>query len=372
MHEIKASRPVSVEESFGQFLAQQGGTPDFSQLAAARRLDVLANDLRERRAVDHGASLLGRWLFGGRVKAVRGVYLWGGVGRGKTALVDLLAREMGGRVRRLHFHRFMREVHELLRSLRTQHQADPVAEVAATFAQNIDLLCFDELYVHDIADAMILGGIFDGLVSAGVSLVFTSNVPPSGLYRDGLQRSRFLPTIALLERVTEVLEVDAGVDYRLRVLKKAPVFTLMDTAADAFLNQRFDALSSGEDESSQPLQIEGRVIPVRRRRDGVVWFDFRALCDGPRGTDDYIAIACQFHTVLLSAVPALGADDNSARRFIALVDELYERGVKLLLSSEVPFSGLYSGERLAFEFRRTVSRLTEMQSTDYLGLPHRP
>ena len=140
----------------------------------------------------------------------------------------------------------------------------------------------------------------------------------------------------------------------------------------AFLNQRFDALSSGEDESSQPLQIEGRVIPVRRRRDGVVWFDFRALCEGPRGTDDYIAIACQFHTVLLSAVPALGADDNSARRFIALVDELYERGVKLLLSSEVPFSELYSGERLAFEFRRTVSRLTEMQSTDYLGLPHRP
>ena len=212
----------------------------------------------------------------------------------------------------------------------------------------------------------------DLLVAAGVSLVFTSNVPPSGLYRDGLQRSRFLPTIALLERVTEVIEVDAGVDYRLRVLQKAPVFTLTDAAADTFLNQRFDALSNGEDESSPFLQIEGRPIPVRRRRDGVVWFDFRALCDGPRGTDDYIAIACQFHTVILSGVPSLGADDNAARRFIALIDELYERGVKLLLSSEAPFNKLYGGERLAFEFRRTVSRLTEMQSTDYLGLPHRP
>jgi cell division protein ZapE len=363
---------VSVAVSFDQFLAQQGCAPDPSQRAAAKRLDMLADALRERRSADHKRSLFSRWISKTPVNQVRGVYLWGGVGRGKTALVDLLAREMEGRVRRLHFHRFMHEVHDLLRSLRTQHRTDPVAEVAATFARDIDLLCFDELYVHDIADAMILGGIFEGLVAAGVSLVFTSNVPPSGLYRDGLQRSRFLPTISLLERVTDVIEVDAGIDYRLRELQKAPVFTLTDLHAENFLNQRFEALSTGEDETSHFLQIEGRAISVRRRRDGVVWFDFRALCEGPRGTDDYIAIACQFHTVILSGVPLLGADDNAARRFIALVDELYERGVKLLLSSQVPFNLLYDGDRLAFEFRRTVSRLTEMQSTDYLGLPHRP
>lgn len=362
---------MTVTERYRTLLEGHGFIPDTAQQRAAERLDALACALEANRRTRAPSGLVARLLGKPQRQAVRGVYLWGSVGRGKTMLVDLFVAAVGVRARRSHFHRFMQDVHSRLQALRQSAHSDPLAAVAREIAGEIDLLSFDELYVNDIADAMILGGLFQGLVDAGVTLVFTSNVPPSGLYKDGLQRDRFLPTITLLERVTEVVEVDAGIDYRLRCLERAPMYSHADPDADSRLSARFEDLAMSDGDLGGEIQIEGRVIAVRRHHLGAVWFDFDALCQGPRGTDDYIAIARQFHTVMISNVPAMSADDNAARRFIALVDEFYERAVKLLMSTAVPIEQLYTGERLSFEFRRTISRLTEMQSRDYLGLPHR-
>jgi cell division protein ZapE len=234
------------------------------------------------------------------------------------------------------------------------------------------VLCLDELYVSDIADAMILAGLFAGLDERGVTLVFSSNAPPSELYRDGLQRSRFLPAIALIERCTETVKVDAGHDYRLRQLERAPLFIDGgDEFAEASLALRFEEIAGEPGTAGGMLEVEGRPIPVRRRGAGVVWFDFEAICLGPRSASDYVEIARDFHTVLVSGVPVFedGANDP-ARRFIALVDEFYDRNVKLVLSAAAPADALYRGERLAFEFERTRSRLAEMQAHDYLARPH--
>jgi cell division protein ZapE len=366
------SRVVSVAERFNAYLAAQGWQPDESQSNAAERLDQLAHTMVVARRQGQRPTLLGRLLARGRPTAPRGLYLWGGVGRGKTLLVDLFVAEVGGRTRRSHFHRFMQEVHARLNTLRATATVDPVAELAHELSGEADLLCFDELFVKDIADAMILGALFKGLRERGVTLVVTSNTPPSGLYKDGLQRNRFLPTIALLEEATDVVEVDGGTDYRLRALRRAPVFTICGELSDNFLNGRFQELSMGPPVTDTDMEIEGRAIKCRKRQGGIAWFDFSAICLGPRGTDDYIFISRQFHTVIVSNVPALSNDDNAARRFISMIDEFYERSVKLLLSTAVPIDALYAGDRLAFDFRRTISRLTEMQSESYLGLPHRP
>jgi cell division protein ZapE len=305
-------------------------------------------------------------------KLVRGIYLWGGVGRGKTMLLDLFAAQSGARIRRIHFHHFMRDVHARLRELHDSAQDNPLSIIAADYASSIDVLCLDELLVSDIADAMILGGLFSGLTEKGVTLVITSNLPPDQLYRDGLQRSRFLPAIELLEKITEVVEVDAQIDYRLRTLQSEPLIIRADAEADERMAERFMGIAMAPGLQDGLIEIEGRQIHFRGRHDGVVWFDFAALCLGPRGTLDYIALARQFHTVFLSSVPDLSADDNAVRRFIALVDEFYDRNVKLLLSIETSLEDLYRGERLAFDFRRTLSRLNEMTSRAYLELPHRP
>jgi cell division protein ZapE len=221
---------------------------------------------------------------------------------------------------------------------------------------------------------MLLGGLFAALVQRGVTLVFTSNAPPSGLYRDGLQRSRFLPAIALLERVTEVVQMDAGTDYRLRQLERAPLYVAAaDADAEDRLARLFAALAGEAGVAGGFIEIEHRRIAVRRRVHGVAWLEFAALCEGPRSAADYIAIARQYHTLLLSNVPLFGeGGDDPARRFVALVDELYDRAVKLVVSAAAPPAELYRGERLAFEFRRTASRLIEMQSREYLARPHRP
>lgn len=310
----------------------------------------------------------------GRTPA-HGIYLWGGVGRGKTMLLDLFADRAqlaGVRVQRLHFHRFMEDVHSRLRDLQTAAHPDPLRTVAGAYAAHLDVLCLDELFVSDIADAMILGGLFAAFHARDLALVITSNVPPTGLYRDGLQRSRFLPAIELLEQVTDVVQVDAAVDYRLRRLEKAPLVIRADAAADRQLEARFREIAMADGLADGLLSLEGRTLAYRRRRDGVIWFDFDAVCRGPRGTADYIALAREFHTVVVSSVPRLTDDDNAARRFIALVDEFYDRNVKLLLSTTVELEQIYTGERLEFEFRRTLSRLTEMQSRDYLEMPHKP
>jgi cell division protein ZapE len=266
----------------------------------------------------------------------------------------------------------MKEVHARLGDLRDV--PDPLDRVAADIARDVRVLCLDELFVSDIADAMLLAGLFTGLRERNVTLVFTSNLPPAELYRDGLQRQRFLPAIALLEQHCEVINVDAGQDYRLRQLEKAPLYLdarLPGTRSQ--LEHRFKDLAGPSSHAAGEIQVEGRAIPCVARADEVIWFDFACLCDGPRSQSDYVELARDFHTVLVSDVPQLDAlQDNAARRFIALVDEFYDRGVKLMLAAHAPIDDLYVGERLQFEFERTRSRLAEMQTHDYLARPHRP
>jgi cell division protein ZapE len=356
--------------AYRESLLRHGYRADPAQEHAVARLDDLRRRLQQR---DRPQGWLGRLV--GRPDGgapVRGVYLWGGVGRGKTFLMDLFHAGLHVPSRREHFHRFMKGVHGHLHELRSVE--DPLPRVAAGIAADARVLCLDELFVSDIADAMILSGLFESLVAQGVTLVFTSNSPPSGLYRDGLQRQRFLPAIALLEQHCEVINVDAGQDYRLRQLEKAPLY--LDArlpGTRSLLEHRFKDLGGPSGQAAGEIEVEGRAIPCLARADEVIWFDFASLCDGPRSQSDYVELARDFHTVLISDVPQLDAlQDNAARRFIALVDEFYDRGVKLMLAAHAPIDDLYVGERLRFEFERTRSRLAEMQTHDYLARPHRP
>lgn len=304
---------------------------------------------------------------------VRGLYLWGGVGRGKTYLVDTFFDALPlERKQRIHFHSFMRAVHAELKDL--QSQQEPLRIVARRFAEKARVICLDEFFVSDITDAMLLYGLLKELFACGVTLITTSNIEPDGLYKDGLQRARFLPAIALLKQHVDVLNVDGGVDYRLRYLEKAEIYHYpLDDNAERILNDVFNHIAPEPGHRGGNVEIEGRFIPTLREADGVVWFNFRAICDGPRGTADYIEIARCYHTVLISNLPVMDWQlENQARRFVNLVDEFYDRGVKLILSAAASPFDLYQGEKLKFEFQRTVSRLQEMQSHDYLERPHLP
>ena len=301
-----------------------------------------------------------------------GLYVWGGVGRGKTMLMDLFFDCLPAERRlRMHFHRFMRRVHQGL--TRLSGTADPLKKVAAEFAEEADVLCFDEFFVSDIGDAMILAEVLAELFDLGVSLVATSNVEPKNLYENGLQRRRFLPAIDLLYQHTSVLHVDNGMDFRLRALEQAEIYHYpLGDAAEESLSRSFAALGPDQPESEVLLNIEGRDIPARKVSDDVVWFDFSALCEGPRSQNDYIELAMVYHAVLISNVPIMTArKEDAARRFISLVDEFYDHGVKLIISAEAGITEIYQGERLRFEFERTQSRLLEMQSHDYLAASHR-
>jgi len=353
-------------------LERRGYAPDASQLAAIARLE----DLRRRliaaeRAERKPLARMRRLLRPPRSAAERGVYLWGGVGRGKTLLMDAFHESLPfeGK-RRRHFHRFMHEVHAQLKTL--AQTESPLQVVADRFATGLRVLCLDELHVNDIADAMILARLFAALHDRGVTLVFTSNVPPAGLYRDGLQRRRFLPAIAMLEKHTEVVAVDAGTDYRLRELAKASLYLDSQlTATPAAMARLFEFFAGGPGVAAGQIEIAGRPIEVLRESHNAAWFEFAALCEGPRGQDDYIEIAGDYPAVLLSNVPVFDeTGDNAARRFISLIDELYDRGVNLALSAAAPPERLYRGTRLAFEFQRTSSRLAEMQTEQYLARSH--
>jgi len=305
---------------------------------------------------------------------LRGLYLWGGVGRGKTFLVDEFFAELPARrKRREHFHRFMQDVHARL--ARHRNRASPLEQVGEDLAAKARVLCIDEFVVGDVADAMILGALLAALFRRGVTLVATSNQPPGELYRGGLQRERFLPAIALLERHCRVQQVDGGTDYRLQRLELARLWLGPDVGdAEARMADEFERLAGSPGERYAKVQVEGRPVRARRAAEGVVWFDFRELCEGPRSAADYIEISRCYHAVAVSGVPVMDATaDDAARRFVTLIDELYDRGVKLILSAaaDAP-EALYRGERLALEFRRAASRLHEMQGRSYLARPHRP
>ena len=274
--------------------------------------------------------------------------------------------------KRLHFHRFMREVHRKLNDF--QGESNPLKKVAASFAGQARVICFDEFFVSDITDAMLLAGLLDEMFKLGVTLVATSNVEPDHLYENGLQRRKFLPAIELLNTHTLVHNMDGGLDYRLRALESAEIYHFpLDDAAETGLQAAFRSISPDEGRAAVVLPIEGRDIATRRCGDGVAWFEFAALCDGPRSQNDYIELARLFQTVLIGNVPRFGEQkEDQARRFISLVDEFYDRSVKLILSAESPILDLYHGRRLAFEFQRTESRLQEMQSKEYLARQHKP
>lgn len=305
---------------------------------------------------------------------IKGLYMWGGVGRGKTYLMDVFFESLPFAAKqRMHFHRFMRYVHGEMKA--RQGEKDPLVAIAKEFARTTRVLCFDEFFVTDITDAMILAGLLETLFDEGVVLVATSNIVPDDLYYNGLQRARFLPAIALLKEHTTVLNVDGGTDYRLRLLEQAELFHFpLDDSAEVFLTERFTTLNSYPERVREgaKLSIENRLIESVRTAPGIGWFEFLALCDGPRSQNDYIELATEFHTVLLANVPQMdGHMDDQCRRFINLVDELYDRSVKLIVTADVGIDDLYQDGRLEFEFARTRSRLLEMQSTEFLAREHK-
>jgi cell division protein ZapE len=429
---------------YAQQLTERGFRADPVQAAVVDRLDDLRQRLIVAREAD--ASIMRRWFSALGSKSasepVRGIYLWGGVGRGKTWMMDLFYQSLPfPERRRRHFHRFMHDVHAELKSL--QQREAPLEAVADRIAQDTRVLCFDEFFVSDIADAMILGGLFAALFKRGVTLVATSNVEPRNLYKDGLQRQRFLPTIDLLEQYVDVVAVDGATDYRLRRLTQAGTYLPSDAPdTGKRLRELFDELADHDGDDSPPhgrmadgrpadsdptlgaagktaaltrtdvagtrpiapskppaepatrrninqsgrpwptrvpvdpdssIEIEGRRIPVICERGGVVWFDFMALCSGPRSQEDYIEIARNYQSVIVSDIPVFDSlHEDEARRFIALVDELYDRNVNLIVSAAAPPIDLYRGDRVAFQFERTASRLIEMQSEEYLAREHRP
>jgi cell division protein ZapE len=352
----------SPQARYHDLLARSQLSADPVQAAVVERLDDLF--LRLSAPQPRGPVAWWRRWRGERLEPVRGLYLWGGVGRGKTMLMDLFYEALpeGARLR-IHFHRFMQRVHRDLTDL--TGTANPLEIVAGRFAAESTVLCFDELFVSDIGDAMILGELLDALFARGVTLVATSNVAPPDLYRDGLQRRRFLPVIAELEKHCEVHHVDGATDYRLRVLERLEIYHApLDRDAEEGLARYFGQLAPDEAaEHDVTIEVERRPIRVRRLAEDVAWFDFAELCEGPRSQNDYIELAREFHAVLVSGVPRFDASrEDSARRFISLIDEFYDRNVKLIVSAEVEPGQLYAGERLRFEFERTVSRLLEMQS----------
>jgi cell division protein ZapE len=354
-------------------LEGEGFTHDPAQEMAVQRLQ----DLYERLLQRHRQRSSLRRRVARRLRRheppERGLYFWGGVGRGKTYLMDAFFDCLPMRRKlRVHFHRFMQRVHRELAEL--EGEKNPLERIADRLERETEVICFDEFFVSDIADAMILANFLEAIFDRGIALVATSNIAPPGLYENGLQRSRFLPAIDLLERHTEVVNVDGGTDYRLRTLERAELYHWpLGPAADASLSDSFGRLAPEATRHWERIEINGRYLTCRCLADDVVWFEFPELCGGPRAPADYIELARIFHAVVLSGVPVLGAArDDEARRFVNLVDEFYDRNVKLVIAAEALPHELYRGTRLAFEFERTVSRLQEMQSHAYLALEHRP
>ncbi len=375
------ARPMSIRQLYDAQVREGHIERDAAQEAVVARLDALCAAL-------HGyvpgrkAGALG-WMFGAKAKhpALRGVYIWGGVGRGKSMLMDMFFGEVDlGKKRRVHFHAFMAEVHAEIYKHRQALKSglvkgeDPIEPVAEGIARGATLLCFDEFTITDIADAMILGRLFKALFALGVIVVATSNIAPSNLYVGGLNRSLFLPSIALMEEHMDVVELDARTDFRMQKLAGSETLHVpVDAAATAALTATFKALTGQETGKPATLTVLGRAVPVPQSRGNVARFTFAELCQKPLGAQDYLAIAQRYQCVLIDAIPVLKASQrNEAKRFIILIDAFYEAHVKLFASAAAPPDRLFEAEdgREAFEFQRTISRLNEMQSDDYMALHH--
>ncbi|KEY59957.1 cell division protein ZapE [Serratia sp. DD3] len=354
---------------------------DAVQHQAVTQLDHIYQALQHRPtdvATKRGSRWkLSHWLGKGPAtthpRPVQGLYMWGGVGRGKTWLMDLFFHSLpDDRKLRLHFHRFMLRVHEELMTL--QGHENPLEIIADGFKAQTDVLCFDEFFVSDITDAMLLATLLQALFARGITLVATSNIQPDDLYRHGLQRARFLPAIALIKAHCEVMNVDAGIDYRLRTLTQAHLYlTPLTEQTQEAMDHMFLRLAGNMGNAGLVLQINHRPLPVLHAVDGVLAVDFHTLCEEARSQLDYIALSRLYHSVMLYNVRVMGPlNESTARRFLALVDEFYERHVNLVISAEGSMFEIYQGEQLKFEFQRCLSRLQEMQSEEYLKLPHLP
>ncbi|WP_085540991.1 cell division protein ZapE [Cedecea sp. NFIX57] len=371
---------LSPASRYQQALAEGSFQPDDVQREAIMRLDAIWQALSVAPTPAPAGGLLTKFgkLFGKKeVQAgqepARGLYMWGGVGRGKTWLMDMFFQSLPGeRKLRLHFHRFMLRVHEEL--AQQQGHTDPLEIIADGFKAEADVLCFDEFFVSDITDAMLLGTLMKALFARGITLVATSNIPPDDLYRNGLQRARFLPAIEAIKRYCDVMNVDAGIDYRLRTLTQAHLWLSplnADTAVQ--MEKLYVALAGAKREGVPVLEINHRPMVTMGAANQTLAIDFSTLCVDARSQHDYIALSRQFHTVLLFNVTVMTTlMESEARRFIAMVDEFYERHVKLVVSAEAELFNIYQGERLKFEFQRCLSRLQEMQSEEYLRRPHLP
>jgi cell division protein ZapE len=365
-------QPAQADDSrsFADYARQaahsHGFSLDSSQIRALEHFERLRDELTESEQAEQ--SLLRVFL---RQQPVRGLYLWGGVGRGKSFLMNAFFDSVPiERKSRVHFHRFMQDIHHRLRDW--QGEENPLVHIARDISQQLHLLCLDEFHVTDIGDAMLMRNLLQGLFDQGLVLVTTSNQKPDDLYRDGLQRTQFLPAIELIKQHLEVVQVDGGLDYRLRVLEKGGVFHFpVDAKADAAMAHTFEAIAGGPGERGVELEIEGRPIRALRIGPGVAWFRFEELCDGPRGQADYIELARRFHTVLISEVRRLGSREaDRRRRFSWLIDEFYDRRVKLILSAEVYLTELLQAVAGDAEVQRAISRLVEMQTHQYLSEPH--
>lgn len=360
---------LSPQKRYDEALATGNFSHDDVQAKAVAYLDKLHHEIMANQNENQGFFAS---LFKSKPTAPKGLYMWGGVGRGKTWLMDMFYDSLPiERKMRLHFHHFMKRVQSEL--VKLQGQSDPLQKVADIIHGEAVVICFDEFFVSNVSDAMILGDLFTMLFERGITLVATSNIEPSGLYKNGIHRHRFLPAIHQVETHTTVMNIDAGVDYRLRLLKQAKLYSspLTDDTKD-WLSKRFDTLANGQKVVTDPIIIGGREISIVKRTETMLLVNFRDVCMQPRSASDFIEIASDFDTVMVDNVPAL-TDTlmDPTRRFIYLVDEFYDRRVKLLVRAEQSILDLYQGEKLAFEIERTRSRLLEMQSEDYLSEEHR-
>ena len=377
--DVEMNKKLSPLQRYQRDLKELKFIHDQAQYQAVIKLDDLYSRFENMRIKKNTTLFkIKNFLKKDKMPVISGLYIWGGVGRGKTYLMDIFFDVLPTKAKkRIHFHRFMREVHSDLSKL--ESKKNPLKIIANNISKNIEVICFDEFFVNDIGDAMVLAGIFRELFKDGVCLVATSNVHPDSLYNEGLQRQRFIPAINLIKKYTEIYHLYGDKDYRLKTLEETKLFHYpLNSESDQLLIDTLDKLIpyGGNllhcPKKNNSITIESRKIPVRYVFDDLVWFNFFDLCDGPRSQNDYIEVAKEFHTVILSGIPKFGdQDDDLARRFIYLIDIFYDRKIKLILSSEVVINDLYTHGKLLFEFERTISRLQEMQSSEYLAVQHK-